>query len=350
MAPDLNGAAVIAHLLESDECHPAIDILASACPGLPASLGAMGSLTLDEKAARLGNLTGQPLTRAQLIPGWVIPLMALPLPPTIDAFQTSPPTWLRVIPAERDSIVAGLRPLNIQPEPHPRIASAISVPRGMNLRSLPRPIRDRIDIQDLASQVTSLICNPEPGQNWWDACAGSGGKSLQLAALAGSTSTILATDIRPSMLENLHRRLEDTGTRNITSAVWDGLKDPPPQGPFDGILLDAPCSGMGTWHRNPDARWRIKAQRVNELAGLQAKLLEACSTRLKRGGALVYATCTLTALENGEIIREFLETASEFKLEPFANPMNQNSCAGMLQIAPWEGPCNGMFIAKLRRS
>ncbi len=349
VAPDLKVAAIFAHLLDSEELHPALAKLAAGC-GLPeAQRAPMGTLSLENKARTLAASTGRSVNVNQLVPAWAFPMLPLPQQQIIEAFQTSPPTWLRVRPEARDSILIALKELQAAPMPHPMIRSAIAVTRGINLRSLPRAIREKIDIQDLASQVTTRVCQPEPNQTWWDACAGSGGKTLHLAELCGESSSILATDIRPSVLENLERRLAETGIRSVTAKQWDGLKDAPPHGPFDGILLDAPCSGMGTWHRNPDARWRITAERVSELMALQAHLLKVCATQLKPGGVLVYATCTLTPLENDSLVSRFLETSSEFILDPFINPLDEKPCSGKLQIMPWTGPCNGMFMARLKR-
>ncbi len=349
ITPDPKTNAVLAHLLDAAELHPAIEKLATGSVLAGLSLSPLGSLNLDEKARALATLTGIALDQTQLVPHWVLPLLNQPNKQILEAFQHSPPTWLRVPPEERDTMITALQALQAEPSPHPTIRSAISVSRGINLRALPRSIRDRIEIQDLASQITTLVCDPKPGQHWWDACAGAGGKTLHLAAMAGNSTNILATDIRPTILENLERRLEETGIRTVKSAVWDGAQEPPPQGPFDGILLDAPCSGMGTWHRNPDARWRLKEERIAELNRLQSHLLKSCATQLKPGGILIYATCTLPPLENESVITQFLSTETHYQRVPFINPLDGSPCPGTLLINPWDGPCNGMFIAKMKR-
>jgi 16S rRNA (cytosine967-C5)-methyltransferase len=349
IAPDIKVAAIFAHLLDATELHPAMAKLAATCALTERVMSPMGTMTLEAKAHSLHEKTGHSLAVNQVIPAWAIPLLNRPDPRLLDAFQHSPPTWLRVKPDARNVILTALEELKAEPLPHPVIRSAIAVPRGINLRSLPRALRDQVTIQDLASQVATLICQPQPGQRWWDACAGSGGKTLHLAELAGGSVPILATDIRPTILEGLERRLEETGTRTITVAQWDGMKEAPPQEPFDGILLDAPCSGIGTWHRNPDARWRLTAARVAELAEIQARLLRVCASHVKQGGVLVYATCTLTPLENDAVVTGFLAGAPEFKITPFTHPLDGTPCPGTLQIMPWEGPCNGMYIARLKK-
>jgi len=236
-----------------------------------------------------------------------------------------------------------------EPMAHPAIPSAVSVRRGINLRALPRPIRNGMDIQDLASQATGLVCGPRPGETWWDACCGSGGKTLHLAALGGPSVSILATDVRSTILDELCRRMSEERLKGIATAQWDGARQPPPEGAFDGILLDAPCSGTGTWHRNPDARWRTSAETMAKLITLQSQLLHACATRLKAGGVLVYATCSVTRAENEDRVTQFLAESPDFQLSPFENPLDGTPCRGQLRIQPWEGPCNGMFMARLTR-
>jgi 16S rRNA (cytosine967-C5)-methyltransferase len=349
IAPTTAAACVFAHLLESAEIHPAILKLAGRA-GLPdSSMNPMGPLPPLGKAAELGRITGVDCSLAQLVPAWVIPMLGPDPAPLLEAFQTPPPTWLRVRPENREPVMALLQANGGEPMAHPVISSAVSVRRGINLRALPRPIRDDLDIQDLASQATGVVCNPRPGERWWDACCGSGGKTLHLSALGGPSVSILATDIRATILDELSRRTGEARLQGITTALWDGKRQPPPEGAFDGILLDAPCSGTGTWHRNPDARWRTSPETVAQLINLQSHLLRACATRLKAGGVLVYATCSVTRNENEAVVASFLAESPDFQLSPFINPLDGAPCDGLLRIAPRAGPCNGMFLAKLTR-
>jgi 16S rRNA (cytosine967-C5)-methyltransferase len=347
VARDVETACVFAHLLETSDLHPAVLKLASP-RGLPASdLRPMGLLPIREKALRLSDITKITLTLPQLVPDWILPLLGPDPEPKIEAFQKPPPTWLRIRPDERNAVMAELQNPGTEPHKHPSIPSALSVSRGINLRALPRPVRDQIDVQDLASQVTGLICAPGAGETWWDACCGSGGKTLHLAELGGGTASILATDIRGSILDELSRRIGPDRRRSIRTALWDGTRQPPPAGPFDGILLDAPCSGTGTWHRNPDARWRLTHDRLLVLLDLQSRLLRSCSTQVKPGGALIYATCSVLADENEQLVKCFLAEFPGFSLMPFNNPIDGSPCCGQLRIDPALHSCNGMYIARL---
>jgi len=345
-----DAACVFAHLLETTEIHPAILKLAERAGLSTDSLIPLGALAPREKAKELSRYTGTELSLNQLVPDWIIPMLGTDADRLIEAFQAPPPTWLRTQPENRESAMSVLKETGTEPVAHPLIPSACSVTRGINLRALPRAIRHHIEIQDLASQITGLVCDPKPGETWWDACCGSGGKTLHLSALGGSSLSVLATDVRSTILEELNRRLGEKGNHSITTALWDGGTQPPPEGPFDGILLDAPCSGTGTWHRNPDARWRIKPDAVEKLIILQTQLLRTCATRLKSGGKLVYATCSVTRDENELMVERFLADTPGIALAPFINPLQQKSCNGMLRINPWDGSCNGMFIALMKRA
>jgi 16S rRNA (cytosine967-C5)-methyltransferase len=359
-APDDATACLLAGLLDSEELQPALAALTPQTALPEANLHAVGGLALKERAAALETFTGTPRPAlTELVPAWTFDHVAPAArggnaaafrDRLVTAWQTPPPTWLRLKPGTRDATLAALQTAGLEAVAHARLADAVRVKRGANLWALPRATANTLDIQDLASQAVSVICAPQSRQCWWDVCAGSGGKALHLAALMRSRGTILATDTRASILEQFKRRQQDAGVRMIELRRWDGLKDPAPEGPFDGILLDAPCAGLGTWHRNPDARWRLSEARVRELAGLQASLLRTCAPCLRPGGTLVYATCTLTRLENLDVVDAFLAEHPGFVLSPFPNPLDGKPCDGRLTIHPWDGPCNGMFVARLTRT
>jgi 16S rRNA (cytosine967-C5)-methyltransferase len=358
-APDPTTACILAGLLDSDVMPPALAALTPQTT-LPADLQSVGNLDLKARAAALATVTKtvRPVL-TDLVPAWtfehVAPVTRGVTPAAfrerlVTAWQTPPPTWLRIKPGTRDAALAALNAASLDAVAHTRLSDAIRVKRGANLWALPRATAHTIDIQDLSSQAVGAACAPQARQRWWDVCAGSGGKALHLAALMRSRGTILATDTRASILEQFKRRQQDAGVRMIELRRWDGLKEAAPEGPFDGILLDAPCSGLGTWHRNPDARWRLTESRVRELAGTQAALLRVCAPQLRPGGTLVYATCTLTRTENQDVIDAFLAEHPEFALDPFPNPLDGKPSKGCLTIHPWDGPCNGMFIARLTRT
>ncbi len=201
------------------------------------------------------------------------------------------------------------------------------------------------EIQDLASQLVGHACAPQPGETWWDACAGEGGKSLHLADLMGNKGVVWATDRSARRLDTLKRRAARAKLFNYRAVLWDGLAPGPAIGSpalptkikFDGILLDAPCSGVGTWQRNPHARWTVTPDDVRELTATQLALLHGVVPALKPGGRLVYAVCTLTRSETTAVAAAF--TAGHPSLEP----------TFVQTLWPHELNANGMFLAAWRK-
>lgn len=357
-APDLATACVLAHALDASTIAPAVAVLAENTALQGAALLPLGSLDLQAKAKAVARLTGTPApSLLRLVPPWLPDVLRVPegrtaedhLLRAVTAFQMPPPTWLRIRPGHGDRVIGILRSAGIEPAVLGPIPDALAVPRGRNLRELSPQLRGLMEIQDLASQVTGLICAPRSGQRWWDACCGSGGKALHMADLMAGSGRLLATDVRPGILESLDRRLREARVTTVTARLWDGLKQPAPAETFDGVLVDAPCSGIGTWHRNPDARWRTNADEIRKLVAVQSALLVRCGTCVRPGGVLVYATCTLTRPENDDVVRGFLEAAREFQPDTFPNPLDGSSCHGQMWIYPWPHSCNGMYIARLRR-
>ena len=172
------------------------------------------------------------------------------------------------------------------------------------------------EIQDLASQLVGHACAPQPGQTWWDACAGEGGKTLHLADLMQNKGLVWATDRSARRLTLLQRRAARAEVFNYRSAAWDGSARLPTKTKFDGILVDAPCSGVGTWQRNPHARWTTTPADVRELAVIQRTLLEHVAPALKPGGRLLYAVCTLTRSETTAVAESFTAAHPEFEPSP----------------------------------
>ena len=318
---DMNSALALSHRLDAIEIHPAIAILAAR-----SDLQPLGSLSLEEKAAAVAGVAPE-----DLVPAWVREVLHEPdnhLRKCIEAFQKRPPTWLRIARRHVEDVLRELQSKAIPYDRHPAMSETVSV-TGSPVISSPH-----VEIQDLASQITGLICDPKPGESWGDVCAGSGGKSLHLADLMKNQGSILATDIRESALTELRRRAKRAGVTIIT-AHGTGR---PAREDFDGVLVDAPCSGIGTWSRNPDARWRSTKNDVTARAETQAGILHASAAAVRAGGRLVYSVCTLTNAETVDMIDSFLNRRTDFALDGESR-----------WVWPWEGPCDGMFIAKMRR-
>jgi 16S rRNA (cytosine967-C5)-methyltransferase len=215
--------------------------------------------------------------------------------------------------------------------------------------------RGDFEIQDLSSQLDSLGCAPRPGETWWDACAGEGGKLLHLADLMGNKGVIWASDRSERRLLVLKRRAARAQLFNYRSALWDGTAKLPTKTKFDGILLDAPCSGVGTWQRNPHARWTTTPDDVRELAVTQRTMLEHVAGALKPGGRLIYAVCTLTRSETTAIADAFSAAHPEFEPASLFHAGTAEVVApavtdSRLFLWPHELNANGMFLAAWRRA
>jgi len=202
------------------------------------------------------------------------------------------------------------------------------------------------ELQDISSQAVSLVCAPKPGETWWDACAGEGGKTLHLSDLMENKGLIWATDRAAWRLQKLRQRAARARTFNYRTALWNGGRKLPTKTKFDGVLVDAPCSGTATWGRNPHARWTTTLQDVKELGELQKQLLANASVALKPGGKLVYAVCTLTRSETFAVVETFEKQFAEFERLALSNPLEPGSIpATPLWLLPQQFGGNGMFIA-----
>lgn len=344
--------AAAAYLLDATEPAPAIDHLVLECrtAGIAVARQPMGALGLSEKAEALAEcFPGHAFTGKTLVPEWVLDA----LPPGLDpetlvlSFQRRPPTWLRC--RDTAELCASLDRQRIPWNRHARVQSALAIDPSWHLAQALKSMAGRYEIQDIASQAVGMLCAPEPGQRWWDACAGSGGKTLHLAELLDGHGAVLATDVR-DLSREFERRVATAGYRGISAIRLDAATTSPQPAPFDGILVDAPCSGVGTWSRNPDARWRIQPEDILAQSVHQAAILANAGACLKVGGILVYSVCTLTDQETNGVVHTFLERHPGISLDPFLNPLTGEAAPGILQLLPADGPGDGMFIARFRKN
>lgn len=206
------------------------------------------------------------------------------------------------------------------------------------------------EVQDIASQAVSLLCNPKPGETWWDACAGEGGKTLHLSALMQNKGLIWASDRSERRLAHLRRRAARAGVFNYRVAPWDGSPRLPTKTKFDGVLVDAPCSGVGTWQRNPHARWTTTRKDVEELAIIQQRLVLNVAPAVKPGGRLIYAVCTLTKSETDAVADLCSPRLSGFEPTPLpAWPSGPQAASDRRWIWPQNFRGNGMFVKAWKR-
>ena len=215
----------------------------------------------------------------------------------------------------------------------------------------------KIEVQDEGSQLLGYLLAPKRGEMVVDFCAGAGGKSLLLGALMNSKGRLYAFDVSEKRLSNLKPRFKRSGLSNLhTQRIADenDSKIKRLSGKIDRVLVDAPCSGLGTLRRNPDLKWRQSAQSIEELKAKQAAILSAAAGLLKPGGRLVYATCSFLPEENQAVIGDFLATHPQFTVLNCAELLSQQKIpldtGEFLQLSPRLHQTDGFFAAALTRA
>lgn len=209
-----------------------------------------------------------------------------------------------------------------------------------------------IRIQDEASQLIGRIVAPKPGERILDLCAGAGGKTLHLAALMNNRGSITALDLHSERLRMLREEAGRLGVEIVETRTADAATPMESlRGVFDRVLLDAPCSGLGTLRRNPEIRWRLAPADINRYMQTQKHLLKNAAECVRPGGRLVYSVCTVAPEENEIVIGDFLRNHRDFKLTPPANlPPALIDAQGYFRTSPHLQGMDGFFAALLVRS
>ncbi len=265
-----------------------------------------------------------------------------------------PPLAIRVnrLKATRREVLEELASL------HFTAARTKVAPDGLEVISSPYPITEtelfksgKFYIQDEASQLAARLVNPKPGEMILDLCAGAGGKAIYLAEMMTDDGIVVALDINPGKVAAMKETADKMGIKAVRGITGDGTEHLDfPAGPgFDGILVDAPCSGTGTLRRNPEIKWRLKAKDLKGLQERQGKLLRNAAAYLKDRGRLVYVTCSVLPEENEEIVKGFLSENREWRLSPprddlFARMIEES---GFFRTWPHRHNTDGFFGAVL---
>jgi 16S rRNA (cytosine967-C5)-methyltransferase len=224
-------------------------------------------------------------------------------------------------------------------------------------------IKGQIEVQDEGSQLAALLSAAKPGEQVIDLCAGAGGKSLALAAMMQGKGRLIATDSDKRQLAPIHERLSRAGIHNCDVRTprgeGDALSDI--KASADLVMIDAPCTGTGTWRRNPDAKWRVRPGALEVRLKAQGQVLDRAAPLVKPGGRIVYVTCSVLDVENGEQIRQFLKRQPGFSVIPPAAAMAalwdkaDDFAAATLQspegllMTPRRTGTDGFFVSVLRR-
>jgi len=306
------------------------EALVAAWPPLPPTIG--------ERAQHLG-------VRRELLPAWFrhhCPEAFLS--PNLEALHARAPLWIRLqtddpaaVRAEFFSRGWAWRQSEICPEACEVLADADLTASAAYRDGL-------LEVQDLGSQLVLASAEIARGGRWLDACAGAGGKSLQLARLLGPAAAVDAFDVRPEALAELRQRARRGGLTTIH--VLDRL---PSGGDYDGVLVDAPCSGSGTWRRAPHLKWCTTAAEVAAHGRRQQQLLTGCIRQVRPGGMLIYATCSLSRQENQDVARAFLAAQPDFAPLAPARTFDCSADTIGLTILPARHNTDGFFVAAFRR-
>ncbi len=235
-------------------------------------------------------------------------------------------------------------------------SNGLNVAKRMNVFGL-RSFRDGLfEVQDEGSQLICLLLDPKPTFRVLDACAGAGGKSLALAAIMKNRGEIVAADVNRYRLDELRKRARRAGAHNIRPRVVDDLADLREEfaGYFDLILIDAPCSGIGTIRRNPGMKWSVTEETVQEVSEKQRHILSSIAGLVKPGGRIAYATCTLMEEENEAVVESFLEKQDDFNIvDPSSLVEKWNlteACSGhFIKLMPHVHGTDGFFCAIMQR-
>jgi len=279
------------------------------------------------------------------------------------------PVWLRLQTGEPEAVLAEFDARGWPWRRAEALPGALAVLVEADVTDTESWRGGRFEIQDLGSQLVLESIGIEPGRRWLDYCAGAGGKTLQLARLLGPAGHVDAHDIRPAALAELSRRAgrasvglalghdfhgssraKPTNTPSAPGFAGIAVLSGGPSGLYDGVLVDAPCSGTGTWRRSPHLKWTTTEADIVRAAKKQHALLEESALQVRPGGRLVYATCSLSPRENEEVVTAFLARHHEFQPAPFARGFDATARGAGLLILPARHDTDGFFVASLRRN
>ncbi len=321
----------------------------------------------DTKAGRGETATGPVPIGIELdLPDWLIERL-LPqfgdegLRELAKALAQGAPLDLRVntLHANREAVMEELAVAGLAARPTPYAPHGIRINGNPSLNKMPMFLEGRVEVQDEGSQLVCHLVAPRRGEMVVDFCAGAGGKTLALGAMMRSSGRIYAFDVSDKRLAHLKPRLARSGLSNVHPKRIADERDQHLgrlAGKIDRVLVDAPCTGLGTLRRNPDLKWRHTPASVGELAIKQLSILCAAAKLLKSGGRLVYVTCSVLAAENDEVVDRFLRGNHDFKAIDAANELARQGIQvpqaqpGYLRLLPHLHGTDGFFAAVLERS
>jgi len=296
------------------------------------------------------------------IPDWLLPRLTARFGPSLAvemaALSKPAPLDLRVNPlkADRAQAQAALAAEGWDAQPMSLSPGGLRIEGRRPITTGPAFMSGLVEIQDEGSQLVAMLVGAAPGMRVVDWCAGAGGKTLALAGMMQNRGQIVACDVSASRLDGAVRRLRRAGVHNVERHLLEPgdkwLKRR--AGAFDRVLVDAPCTGTGTWRRNPDARLRLTQQGLAELVAKQAGILDNAQSLVRKAGRLVYATCSLLEEENEAQVSAFLLRHPDFAVVPLARAWSVDgpvpNSGDFLFLTPARHGTDGFFAAVLERA
>lgn len=328
------------------------------------------STTLAEKStalrARFPDLT---FDATALLPAWFRDHSPDAFAPAqLDALLARAPIWIRLQANDREMVLDEFRRKGWEPRATSVSPDAFALPPNAEVANTDAYRRGFVEIQDLGSQLVLAHAPVASGEHWLDACAGAGGKSLQLAHAVGARGRVDATDIRPAMLEELRERATRARLTNVQvlSTSPTKLRNTEFHGSatgaaehakvrntdfrlYDGVLVDAPCSGSGTWRRLPHMKWHTQPATIPQFAAQQLAILSANAAHVRPGGLLVYATCSLSHVENHDVAAAFLRENASFVAERPQRDLGGIFDDAGTTLLPATHDSDGFYVSLLRR-
>ncbi len=295
------------------------------------------------------------------VPDWLHDRLAAQYGDQLEALMSAlnrpAPLDLRISRMSREAVLENLSADGIEGEPTPYSPWGLRLKGKPSLNKEPMFVDGVIEVQDEGSQLLALLTGAKRGEMVCDFCAGAGGKTLALGAMMKNTGRLYAFDVAEKRLANLKPRLARSQLSNVQPQLIANENDAKIKrlaGKFDRVLVDAPCSGLGTLRRNPDLKWRQTPESVAELTLKQAAILHSAARLVKTGGRLVYATCSLLPDENEAIVETFLAAHPEFTLKPAGLMLAEQNVtlemADYLRLDPRTHGTDGFFAAVLERT
>lgn len=294
----------------------------------------------------------EPVPPAGTVPSWLQPMFATLVNETEQAalLERAPldirvnrlkSTQEEVLPQLPEGMMTSLSP------------DCFRLPEGTPVEQHALWREGKVEVQDEGSQLIAALCCARPGQTVIDLCAGAGGKTLALAAQMGNEGRLIAADTIRNRLARLEPRAGRAGASLIETLLLDQGHEQRQLASLvegaDCVLVDAPCSGTGTWRRNPEARWRLTSARLERLVAEQARIMDSGAGLVKRGGTMVYAVCSLLDREGRDQVDAFLRRNAGWTIELPADIPGRRWGAGIL-LTPWKDGTDGFFFTRMKKS